>query len=157
MDVRAPAVQSVSTRCSADCIVSNGPESDTRKVTEYTGPGLPLCRIGPVFAKKGDSDTTKEIAELTAKLDHRTLAIWATDCAEHVLAYFEEKYPKDNRPRKAVAAGRAWVRGEISVSEARSAAFAAHAAAQDADEGIARARWSRCCNGPRCWSRCSRC
>jgi hypothetical protein len=89
--------------------------------------------------KKGDSDIKKEIAELTSKMDHRTLAIWATDCAEHVLSYFEEKYPKDNRPRKAVEAGRAWVRGEISVSEARSAAFAAHAAARDADEGIARA------------------
>ena len=89
--------------------------------------------------KKGDNDIKKEIAELTRKMDHRTLAIWAADCAEHVLSYFEEKYPKDNRPRKAVEAGRAWVRGEISVSEARSAAFAAHAAARDADEGIARA------------------
>ena len=89
--------------------------------------------------KKGDSDIKKEIAVLVGKMDHRTLAIWATDCAEHVLSYFEEKYPKDNRPRKAVEAGRAWVRGEISVSEARSAAFAAHAAARDADEGMARA------------------
>lgn len=79
--------------------------------------------------KKGESDIEKEIAELTSKMDRRTLAIWATDCAEHVLSYFEEKYSKDDRPRKAVEAGRAWVRGEISVSEARSAAFAAHAAA----------------------------
>lgn len=88
---------------------------------------------------EGDSDIKQAIAELTVKMDHRTLAIWATDCAEHVLSYFEEKYPTDNRPRKAVEAGRAWVRSEISVSEARSAAFAAHAAARDADEGMARA------------------
>ena len=71
--------------------------------------------------------------------DHRSLVLWATDCAEHVLAYFEERHPNDNRPRKAIEAGRAWVRGEIAVSEARAAAFAAHAAARDADDAAARA------------------
>ena len=81
----------------------------------------------------------KPIAELLSKRDHRTLAIWATDCAEHVLPYFEEKYPKDNRPRKAIEAGRAWVSGEIVMSEARTAAFAAHAAARDANQDATRA------------------
>jgi len=79
------------------------------------------------------------IAELVSKLDHKTLAIWAADCAEHVLPYFEEKNPKDNRPRKAIQAGRAWIRGEIAMSEARTAAFAAHAAARDANTDAARA------------------
>jgi len=79
------------------------------------------------------------IAELLSKLDHKTLVIWATDCAQHALLYFEEKYPKDNRPRKAIQAGRAWIRGEIAMSEARSAAFAAHAAARDANTDAARA------------------
>jgi hypothetical protein len=74
------------------------------------------------------------------KQDHRSLVLWATDCAEHVLPYFEEKYPNDSRPRKAVEAGRAWVRGEIAMSEARTAAFAAHAAARAAaDHAAARA------------------
>lgn len=89
--------------------------------------------------KKVDSDIKKKIAGLTSKMNHRTLAIWATDCAWHVLSYFEEEYPKDKRPRKAIEAGRAWVRSEISVSEARFAALAAHAAARDAEEGVARA------------------
>ena len=71
--------------------------------------------------------------------DHRALVLWATDCAEHVLPYYEEKYPKDNRHRNALEAGRAWVRGEVAMSEARAAAFAAHAAARDADQGAARA------------------
>ena len=71
--------------------------------------------------------------------DHRSLMLWAADCAEHVLRYFEEKYPEDYRPRKAVEAGRAWVRCEIAVSEARAAAFAAHAAARAADHAAARA------------------
>ena len=57
------------------------------------------------------------------------MVLWATDCAEHVLPHFEEKYPRDDRPRNAVEAGRAWVRGEIATSEARAAALATHAAA----------------------------
>ncbi len=79
------------------------------------------------------------IAELLSRLDHKTRATWAIDCAEHVLPYFEEKHSKDNRPRKAIEAGRAWVRGEIAVSEARTAALAAHAAARDANQESARA------------------
>ena len=86
-----------------------------------------------------DGDTKKKIAELAAKTDQKALAIWAADCAERVLPYFEKKYPKDNRPRKAVEAGRAWSRGELSVSKARSAALASHAAARDAEDDAARA------------------
>ena len=71
--------------------------------------------------------------------DHRLLAVWAADCAEHVLPHFEEKYPKDDRPRKAIEAARAWTRGEIRVSQARTAALAAHAAARAADDAAARA------------------
>lgn len=70
------------------------------------------------------------------KLKHnqRLLAIWAADCAQHVLLYFEKEYPKDDRPRKAIEAARAWVRGEITFSKVRSAALAAHAAAREAKE-----------------------
>jgi hypothetical protein len=71
--------------------------------------------------------------------DHKSLALWAADCAEHVLRYFEEEYPGDDRPRKALEAGRAWARGELAMSKAREAAFAAHAAARDANHGAARA------------------
>ena len=84
-----------------------------------------------------DTIINKTIAELLNKQDHRTLVLWATDCAEHVLPYFEEKDPKDNRPRKAIEAGRAWVRGEIAMSEARTAVFASHAAARDTNQAAA--------------------
>ncbi len=65
--------------------------------------------------------------------------LWAAECAEHVLPYVEENYPSDNRPRKALEVGRAWVRGEVAVSEVRAAALAAHTAARDADGGATRA------------------
>jgi len=64
--------------------------------------------------------------------DHHLLALWAADCAEHVLHFFEEERPGDDRPRRAIDQARAWARGEITMTEARRAAFAAHAAAREA-------------------------
>jgi hypothetical protein len=63
--------------------------------------------------------------------DHRLLAMWAADCAEHVLPHFELVQPKDDRPRRAIDLGRAWARGEITWWEARSAGGHANAAARD--------------------------
>ena len=63
--------------------------------------------------------------------DHRLLAIWAADCAEHVLHSFERARPDDDRPRRAIDFGRAWARDEIPWSEARTAAGHANAAARD--------------------------
>jgi len=63
--------------------------------------------------------------------DHHLLAVWAADCAEHVLHLFEETRPKDERPRRAIEMARAWARGEVAWTEARTAAFAANAAARD--------------------------
>jgi len=66
------------------------------------------------------------------KSDHGSLALWAAECAERVLPRFEEKRPKDGRPRRAIEAARAWTRGEMAISEVRASAFAAHAAARAA-------------------------
>src|SRR5881397_488103 len=62
--------------------------------------------------------------------DHRLLAMWAADCAEHVLHHFEQARPKDDRPRRAIDLGRAWAKGEITWGEARTAAGHANAAAR---------------------------
>ena len=63
--------------------------------------------------------------------DHKLLAIWAADCAQHVLHHFELARPDDNRPRHAIELGRAWARGEIPWAEARTAAGHANGAARD--------------------------
>jgi len=63
--------------------------------------------------------------------DHHLLALWAADCAEHVLHYFEEARPEDDRPRRAIELGRAWARGEVSWWGARTAAGHANGAARD--------------------------
>ncbi|HTJ61195.1 MAG TPA: hypothetical protein VL333_08410 [Candidatus Saccharimonadales bacterium] len=63
--------------------------------------------------------------------DHRLLALWAAACAEHVLPLFEAVKPLDPRPRNAVEQARAWTRGEVTMTQARSAAGHANAAARD--------------------------
>jgi len=60
--------------------------------------------------------------------DHRLLGAWAALCAEHVLPLFEQDLPIDSRPREAIDLCRAWIRGEVRMSDSRSAAFAANAA-----------------------------
>jgi len=62
--------------------------------------------------------------------DHHLLAVWAADCAQHVLHLFEEMRPDDDRPRRAIELARAWSRGEITMSQARAAGGHAMAAAR---------------------------
>lgn len=62
--------------------------------------------------------------------DHRLLALWAAECAEHVLGYFERERPEDPRPREAIAAARAWAAGELPMMKARAAGGHAMGAAR---------------------------
>src|SRR3981081_3926376 len=63
--------------------------------------------------------------------DHHLLALWAASCAEHVLDRFESARPEDPRPRQAIAQARAWVHGEVTMSQARAAGGHAMAAARE--------------------------
>ncbi|KNX38401.1 putative immunity protein [Luteipulveratus halotolerans] len=63
--------------------------------------------------------------------DHQLLALWAADCAEHVLPLFEAARPDDPRPREAIEHARAWARGEVPMMRARAAGGHAMGAARD--------------------------
>lgn len=63
--------------------------------------------------------------------DHHLLALWAAACAEHVLELFELARPDDPRPREAIEHARAWVRGEVTMMQARAAGGHAMGAARD--------------------------
>ena len=71
-------------------------------------------------------------------LAHIASALRAAESAARVLEHFEIRHPKDDRPRQAIEASRAWARGELAMPKAREAAFAAHAAARDATDPAAR-------------------
>lgn len=62
---------------------------------------------------------------------HQLLALWAADCAEHVLHLFETERPADPRPREAVEATRSWARGELAMMQARALGGHAMGAARD--------------------------
>ena len=66
-------------------------------------------------------------------LGEKTLRLLAADFAEHVLPFYESKYPGDLRPRKAIEAARAFARGEIDREALRKAHDAVIAATNDAD------------------------
>ena len=84
------------------------------------------------------STLDETIMELALRTDHKTLAIWAADCAERALPFFEAVRPDDDRPRKAIAALRTWVEnGVFKMSDVRGASLAAHAAARDVAENNA--------------------
>ena len=63
--------------------------------------------------------------------DHHLLALWAAECAEHVLPLFEAERPDDPRPRAALAAVRAWTRGELPMMRTRAAGGHAMGAARE--------------------------
>ena len=49
--------------------------------------------------------------------DRRLVAVWAADCAEHVLHLFEAEAPRDGRPRALIERARAFARGELDTAE----------------------------------------
>ncbi len=82
---------------------------------------------------------------------HFLLALWAAECAEHVLPLFEQVHCRpgtrqgeglcgadDDRPRRAIEAARAWVGGKLGMMQARDAAGAAQDAAREV-KGISEA------------------
>ena len=70
--------------------------------------------------------------------NHQLMALWAAECAEHVLSALR-KADNDQRPFDALRQARAWNRGENSVGDARQAAVAAHAAARESKDAAATA------------------
>ena len=78
-----------------------------------------------IFKKKG-------AFELADKTNHRTLGIWALECTERVMSYFEDAYPDDSRPHQALLALQEWIdTGAFSMKAFRAVALPAHAAAKE--------------------------
>ena len=78
---------------------------------------------------------TERIDHQIFQPDKKVLAIWAAECAERVLPYFEDRYPDDDRPRKAIKVLREWVsNGIFRMAAIREASLPAHAAAQGKTE-----------------------
>ena len=66
--------------------------------------------------------------------NHRTLVMWALDCAQGALSSFEGQYPAEVRPQRALELCEAWARGIIKMPEAKRAILGAHAVAKEIDD-----------------------
>jgi hypothetical protein len=87
-----------------------------------------IASLAEAFAKLERGDWWLWLADAyEVKLDKPRLVTFAADCAERVLPKFEERYPDDKRPRKALEAARAWV--TCPSPETRTATYAATDAA----------------------------
>ena len=83
-----------------------------------------------------DSECLQELKMMIEQQKHRTLVIWALDCAKIPLAQFEEKYPHELRPRMALEVCEAWSKGKIKMPAAKRAILDAHAVAKEIEDSI---------------------
>lgn len=71
--------------------------------------------------------------------DLRLVGHWAADCAERALPVFETHVPADPRPREAIEGIREFTHGGKRTAQLRSLAWAAYAAAREANDPAATA------------------
>ncbi|KAB2867289.1 MAG: hypothetical protein F9K46_00630 [Anaerolineae bacterium] len=74
----------------------------------------------------------EDILKLIDEMDKRQQRLFASDCAEHVLPYFEKVYPNDFRPRTTIEVVRRFANGLASQEELQASAGEAEGAAWDA-------------------------
>lgn len=81
-----------------------------------------------------DSECLQELIKLIQLQKHRTLVMWALDCAKVPLKQFEAKYPNECRPRTCLELCDDWARGKIKMSVAKRAILDSHAVAKEIND-----------------------
>src|SRR3990167_4478029 len=99
----------------------------------WLGPDIWVCEWRGRSVRTNDKRVVEQ-ARLIRHVDawnEQSARLFAADCAEHVLPLWEA-YSDDDRPRRAIAAARAYSRGEIGAGKLSAAWDAAWDAARDA-------------------------
>jgi hypothetical protein len=89
-----------------------------------------------------EDSTIQEIQSELDKLPKNQQILFATDCVRSVLHHFEDKYPDDKRPRKAIEMAESLKYDPEIAAAAANAANAANAATAAAAVAYAIAAWS---------------
>ncbi|UXW85469.1 hypothetical protein NFX31_14860 [Microbacterium azadirachtae] len=108
-----------------------GSASDPRRRTASADPAGEVSNVVPLFADGALPDP--EDLRLSED-DRRELVGWTIACAERLLPLFQAERPDDDRPREALAAAEAFLRGELDIDAVREKAFACHEAAREAQD-----------------------
>lgn len=88
-------------------------------------------------ARHHEAMTTPPDLDLTLE-ELRAVARFAADCAAELLPVYESSVVDDARPREALEAARAFANGAARSNRQRTTAFAAHRAAREAPDEVAR-------------------
>ncbi len=81
-----------------------------------------------------ESKCLQELIKLIGEQSHKTIVMWALDCAKITLEQFESKYSGEKRPRICLELCEEWARGKIKMPAAKKAILASHATAKDIDD-----------------------
>jgi hypothetical protein len=81
-----------------------------------------------------DSQCLQALIKLIQLQNHRTLVMWALDCAKLPLEQFEAKYPDERRPRTCLELCETWARGKIKMPMAKRAILDSHAVAKNIND-----------------------
>jgi hypothetical protein len=102
---------------------------------QANGPVACLVEVStPLFSSdstEGPSAQISEVRKLIATVDVRSeLRRYACDCAERVLSIYEDRYPHDDRPRRAIDIARRFARDDATANELQAALVLARDAAE---------------------------
>jgi len=112
---------------------------------------------GKIIENKNDKFVASEMRLIREIPTKKVCVKFAIACAERRLHVFEEKYPADKRPRKAIEAAKAWIKNPCDEtkaaawSAARSAARSAASAARSAASAAWSASWSAAESAEKKW------
>ncbi len=70
------------------------------------------------------------IERLIVKADKMDAVLFAVNTAERALFFIDDEFPNKKNAAAAIAAAKAYIEGNITLKEARQAAFCAHSAAR---------------------------
>lgn len=138
---------------------NNACQDGYARLVEHLGGDFPLDKPINLITYLASNPVEDVIRALRATVENSDVVarLVAADFAESVLHIFEEIYPDDPRPRAAIAAARAFAKGEIAEEELRvawdaawdaaraawgDAAWAARAAAEAAEAAAGAAAWA---------------
>lgn len=81
-----------------------------------------------------ESQCLQDLIKLIQLQNHRTLVMWALDCAKVPLKQFEAKYSGECRPRICLELCEDWARGKIKMPIAKQSILDSHAVAKEIND-----------------------
>lgn len=103
------------------------------ELTMFTDVEIKLKKRNKVLFSR-DSECLQDLIKLIQLQNHRTLVMWALDCAKVPLKQFEIKYPNECRPRICLELCENWARGKIKMPIAKRAILDSHAVAKEIND-----------------------